>query len=380
MKKILFALFFLYPCLGYGLDLYQNHSFSLSLKGYYKNLSFTSKRRVTDSLYEANLNRVRTEWETRGLSFFSAKIIWDHELINGNYLETEEFAARQSQREESYPDMNYDLIRKKNFFYGQSFYRAYLKCDKGPVVFTLGRQRIDWGVMHLFSPADLLTRLPIFDVEKDERVGTTAANLEVLIGEGLKLNPIYTLNPDFDQSQTGMRVTKTLGHFDFSALGGRFRRDGIFGFDFAGDVQKAGIRGEVIYDLADKGDHFIQGAVGMDYGFENTFYLALEYFFNGHGGVGNALVVDPSSGVLIQSNQRHFVSLNLKYDLTPLWKVMMQNIVDIRGGSIFINPESQYSFFDWLEVAGGAQIPVGHAGGEFTSIPNLYYLQTRLFF
>ncbi len=375
MKKILLGLLLLYPCLGYGFDLYQKDSFSLGLKGYYKNLFFTSKRRATNRLYQADLNRVRTEWEAHGLRFFSAKIIWDNELIGGNYLQTEEFAARQSQREEPYPDMNYDLIQKKNFFYGQSFYRAYLKFDDGPVVFTLGRQRIDWGVMHFFSPADLFTRLPLFDVEKDERVGTTAANLEIAVGGSLKINPVYTINPDFDQSRMGMRVTKTRGHFDFSLLGGRFRRDGIFGLDFAGDIHKAGIRGELIYDLADRGDRFIQGAAGIDYGFENTFYMALEYFFNGHGGVGT-----PGSGVLIQSNQRHFVSLNLKYDITPLWKVMMQNIVDLRGGSLFINPESQYSLFDWLEGVVGAHFPVGRNSGEFTPIPNVYYLQTQVYF
>lgn len=362
-------------------SLYDNPHFSIDLKGSYKNLGFISKRRATDTVIEADINRLRTEWDVHALKAFSAKVIWDNEIIGGRYGGTEEFAARQGTRGEPYLNMDYELVRKNRFFYGQQFYRAYFKFDQEPVTLVMGRQKIDWGVMHAFSPVDLFTRLPIFDIEKEERVGNTAANLMIAPREGLKLNMVYAFHPTFDRSRLAGRVTKTLGHYDVSVLGGRFLRDKIFGFDFTGDLKKAGVRGELIYDHADVGKNFVQGAVGIDYGFENTFYFLIEYFYNGQG-TNNATTLTPfpPSGVQIQSVHQNFLATLVKYEPTPLWRVSLQNDIDLNGGSFFINPETKYSFYDWLEGVAGAHFPIGRSQGEFTPIPNVYYFQTQVYF
>ncbi len=372
LKKLLGLLFFfIIPCSSSASGLYVSDKFSLSLKGYYKNLNFVSKRAATGSTMGAELNRIRTEWDAKIGKTFSTKVIWDNELIAGDYVNSEEFAARQTQRNLPYLNMDYELVRKTDFFYGQSFYRAYGQIDTGPVQLTVGRQKIGWGVMRLFSPVDLFTRLPIFDIEKEEKVGTTAANLTLSLSPSLKINPVYAFHPDFDQTRLGGRITKTIGRFDLSALGGKFLTDEIFGFDFTGDIKKAGVRGEVIYDRTETGGDFVQFAGGIDYGFENSFYTALEYFHNGRG-ISNA--------VQIQTVHPNFLGLNLKYDLSPLWTVAAETVVDLNGGSVFLFPETRYSLFEWAEIAVGGQIPVGKSGGEFTTVPNAFYFQTQFFF
>lgn len=365
---------------AYAIDLYKSEDLSLSLKGYYKNLYFNTKRQATDAEMHADINRIRTEWDAKFWKVLSAKVIWDNELIGGNYVASEEFNLRQTQRADPYLDLDYDLVRQSDFFYGQQLYRAYARLDAGPVVFTAGRQKVDWGVMRLFSPVDLFTRLPLFDIEKDERVGATAANLMIAPAPGLKINPVYAVHPDFDRARLGGRLTKTLGHFDVSVLGGKFLQDEVFGFDVAGDVKKAGVRGEFIYDRSEAGPDFVQFAAGVDYGWENSLYVAFEYFYNGQGTNNPVTAVFLPGGSQIQSVHENFVSLQVKYDITPLWKVTMMGIVDINGGSVFLNPETRYAPLTWLEITGGAHIPVGKTNGEFTAIPNVYYFQTQVFF
>jgi len=380
MKRFTFFITFLLfsPAVS-AFSLVQAGGFSLSLKGYFKNLYVNSKRQLANDLMNENLSRVRTEWDAK-YKFVSAKVIWDNELIAGDYVNSEEFAARQTQRGQPYLDMDYELVRKNNFFYGQQFYRAYARVDLGPVVFVGGRQKVDWGVMRLVSPGDLFTRVAVFDVEREERVGATAANLTVTPVEGLKLNAVYETQPDFDRARVGGRLTKTIGHFDVSALGGKFLQDEDFGFDFTGDVGKAGIRGEFLYNRAQFVKDFVQFAAGIDYGWENSLYLALEYFFNGNGrGVPLSAATLPT-GTQVQSVHKNFAELQAKYDVMPLWSVMMLTIVDLNGGSVFLNPETKYAPLSWLEISGGAQIPVGKAGGDFTSLPNAYYFQTQIFF
>ena len=155
----------------------------------------------------------------------------------------------------------------------------------------------------------------------------------------------------------------------------------MIGFDVSGDVKKVGVRGELTYNQADVGRNFVQLSGGIDYGFENTFYFALEYFFNGQG-TNNilALPVFPPTANPIKTVHKNFIGLQAKYEFTPLWQVMMETIVDVNGGSFFLYPETKYSVLSWMELSGGIQFPVGKGNGEFTPIPNVYYLQTQLFF
>jgi len=360
---------------------YRSDTFSLNLSGSYKNLFFASKEQATGGRYLADLNRIRLEGEGRFFEKLQAKISWDNELIGGDYISTAEFAAREAARNESYPDMEYEIHRSGRFFYGQRLHRASLQYDASPLTVTLGRQRIDWGVMRINPVTDLFVRPPIFDVEKDEFIAPVAANLGWVPAEGWKVNPVYTLEGDFDRSRTGIRVTKTIGRFDASLLGGRFLRDTLVGFDFTGDYHDMGLRGEFFHDWAVEGGDFVQSAIGIDYGFPNSLYLAIEYFFNGQGTGDRATALPfPNTGPFLKSVYEHFVGLELKYDLTPLWNLLLLSQNDLQGGSVLVNAETTYSLFSWMELLGGAVLPVGSQTGEFGPVSNLYYTHIKLFF
>ena len=159
MRTFLGILFLLIPFTAHGFSLYQDEKVSLELKGYYKNLFFSTKRATTGGDVTAELNRIRTEWDGRFWKILSAKVIWDHELIGGDWVNTEEFTARQTARNDPYLDLDYELARQNGFFYGQNLYRAWMRLDPGFLNLTVGRQKIDWGSMRLFSPADLFNRL-----------------------------------------------------------------------------------------------------------------------------------------------------------------------------------------------------------------------------
>ncbi len=362
-----------------AVEIFRTDAASLDLKGTYKNLFFASKERATGDPYVADLNRFRTEWDGRFFKVLGLKFIWDNELIGGDYVQSGEFALRQTVRNAPYGDLDYELARRRNFFYGQSFYRAFAAFDPGPFVMTVGRQKIDWGSMRLFSPGDLFTRIPIYDIEKEERVGVTAVQVQIPVA-GFRINPVYAFDRQGDRSRAGARVTRTFGHFDVSVLGGRFLKDACVGIEITGDLQQAGVRAEFLYDWAGIGRNFAQLALGVDYGFSNTLYVALEYFFNGQG-TNNAATITPfpATANQIQSVHQNFAGLEVKYDLTPLWMARMETIVDLNGGSVFLNPEMKYSIFSWFEVSGGAQIPAGKTGGEFTALPAVYYVQAEVF-
>lgn len=364
-------------------SLVDKEDFKLTFQGYYKNLFFSSNDLASDKRYCGDLNRARTEWDAKAWSWLSTKVIWDNEVIFGNYVQSFDFAASESLRDSPQMNLYYNIVQKKNFYYGQNFYRAYLKIAPKPLTLIAGRQKIDWGVARLLSPTDLYTPLSTFALEPLEKVGIDAANLAVPFGEKTKLNLVYSINRHFDKSRTGAYFTQKIGRFDISALGGRFLKDTVLGFNFTGDVKNVGVRGEFIYDLADVGKDFAQITVGIDYGFANSFTIIAEYFFNGQATdtFNPTFFLTPlSTANQIQTQHSQFVAVQMKYDITPLLTPSIFTAWDMLGSSVFIRPEIKYSVLSWMDLTAFAHLPVGKSGGDFTALPNVYAFQVQMFY
>ncbi len=380
-NKFIFIIFLFIPLTSWGVTLVDQPDLKFNFKGYYKNIFFTSNELLTNDRFFGDLNRTRTEWDLNFLKYYSIKVIWDNEIILGDFVNTPEFALQQQGRANPFLDIDWQIAKTNNFFYGQRLYRAYFKLDIHPVLFILGQQRVDWGVMRILSPVDLFTQLSTFEIEREEKIGLPAANLMITAYPNLRINPVYAFDDDFGQTRSGLLLTQTFGSFDVSILGGRFLKDVILGFDFSGDIKKVGVRGEFIFDIADLGPDFVQLSFGLDYAFQNSAYINFEYFYNGQKGViPLPIAVAPPTGNQIQSIHEHFLGMQIKYDLIPILTIRTLNIWDIAGLSFFINPELKYSAFDWLDFLAGVQILVGKNGGEFSQFPNVYYLQSQMFF
>lgn len=375
--------------LGWGgaaqakVSLVDKDNFKLTLQGYYKNLFFTSNDLVADTRYYGDTNRLRMDWDMKAWSWLSAKLMWDNEVILGNYVQTFDFQSSESLREQ--PDVNlyYNLVQKKNFFYGQNLYRAYVKINPKQFSLSAGRQRITWGVARLLSPLDLYTPLATFSIEPSETVGLDSVNLVIPITPKIKLNAGYSINRQLDQSRTGVRLTQTIGRFDVSAQGGRFLQDWIAGADFTGDIGGVGIRGEFMVDFAAFGKKFAQLTLGMDYGFANSLTLVAEYFYNGQATDTFSptffLTPQPTANQ-IQTQHSQFIALSAKYDILPILTPSLFFSWDILGSSVFVRPELKYSVLSWMDLTAFAQLPMGRTGGDFTSLPNLYAFQLQMFY
>lgn len=387
LQRIFIFIFFLLPSSFLSTPLFafsivKTEDFSLALKGYYKNISIASVEILNGNPYYGNLNRLRLEFDTEFFKYFSSKLVWDNEWIAGDWINTLEFDTRQAIRDSEYFNLNWNLVKKKNFYYQQDLYRAYLKFDPGFLSFIFGRQRIAWGSAHLFSPSDLFTPLTLFDVEKDEKWGVDAANLLIPLGSSAKLNLVYTLQNSINKSREALRLTKTIKHFDVSAYGGRFLQDIILGADTSGEIGGMGLRGEFSYNIAKFGKNFAQLSLEADYAWANSFYLLGGYFYNGQA--PNRLipffVFQNNSAQPIQTQYQHFLDTQLRYDFTPLFKGNLLIVYDLLGTSFFINPEFSYSITSWFDLSWGAQLSAGRSQGEFTQIPKLYYVQGLLSF
>lgn len=361
---------------GYYNDFPDQKDYSWRLKGYYKNLAMGSET-IDGRDYFVDLNRLRLELTGTWREMLSLRLIYDHEGLLGNYLHTDEFRQIKSAQDQDILDLTWDINDGRDFFWRHTFYRGFLKYESERLNITLGRQRIAWGTGRFWNPTDIFNPFNPLQVERDERTGVDALNLEWFLGPLSSASLVYAPQTSSHMSKAAAKFKTTVSDVDLSLMGGKFRRDAVLGFDFSGTIKGGGIRGEGTFTFAYKRSDYARFVLSYDYAFRNTFYILLEYFYNG-GPFPQFNLIDFTRE--LATLKRNFLGSNLGYDITPLLRADVYLIYDFDGSGIFIYPNLQYSITSNTYVSLGAQLFKNRKNSEFEFYKDLYFLQLQYFF
>ena len=149
---------------------------------------------------------------------------------------------------------------------------------------VIGRQRISWGTGRIWNPTDLFTPLSPTAFDRVEKDGADVVNIQLYLGAFSEVQLVWNPTHAVPEGNTAVRFRSNWRGFDVSLLGGRFDRRWVAGGDLTGNVGKAAIRGEWLYDFGDAGHAgFLKYIVGADHQFTAKWYGLIEYRFNGEG-------------------------------------------------------------------------------------------------
>ncbi|MCB0587508.1 MAG: hypothetical protein KDD06_19595, partial [Phaeodactylibacter sp.] len=145
---------------------------------------------------------------------------------------------------------------------------------------------------------------------------------------------------NFDEATIAGMWKFNTGSYDIQVLGGYDRQNLVIGGGWAGNLDDAGLKGELTYFLPlekEKNDAFA-ATVGIDYSFSNSLYINTGYLFNSVGsttaGVSNLFEFELSARNLYP--YRHAVFAQVSYPFTPL----------LNGGAAFIySPVEVHALF-----------------------------------
>ncbi len=311
------------------------------------------------------------------------------------------------------------------------FDRLNLKLTLGRVDITLGRQAIHFGKAWFWNPLDTFLPFDPASFDRDYKPGVDAARVDLSLGESSGLNliaaPGRTLTYDLgsgkaesgeekvDASFHGTsllgRAYTTLRGWDLSLQGGKVYGGYQVGGGFSGDLFSLGIRGEVSYTFATEAEpekiltpegeiqevdlvpsHF-RAVVGVDRRWDNSLYLAAEYFFNGAGDDDDLLA--PSLRLSLGETpnlSRHLVGLLVRYDFLPILTGSLSVILAPGNSSALLSPGLSISVSDNVSADFGALIGLGprpeegegllypRPVSEFGTYPQVIYLQYKHYF
>ena len=351
--------------------------------GYYKNLFTSSRTLSTKEHYYADLNRLRLQADKQFNDTVSARVIYDNEILANDFSGTSDFdlVRQKNQKDLAFWDAEKTITDRRHMYWKNLVYRAYVKYYSPTFQAIAGKQAIDWSRMRFYHPFDLFNPVSPLDLEKDEKIGVDAVNLELTPLDFSSINIIFAPYKNSSRQSAGLKLTQKIGDYDLSLIGARHYKSTVAGAGFDGYIKEAGFRGELTFTRKHDNKEFIRSVIGLDHNFTPKLYAAAEYFYN--GGAEN----DPGEFLnsyefsrQAMSMKKHILGTGVEYELTGITKLAHYIFYDFEGRSFFFNPELKHNLFTNVDLLLGTQLFTGNDTSEFGNYHALYYAEVKAFF
>lgn len=387
MNRSLLIILFLFSTLS----LYsQTEKFSFS--GYVKDLFmyYNPKKLVEsdgkDISYNLIHNRLNSKWYVNDNLTVCAEL--RNRLFMGELIERYAGFKDIIAGDGGFVDMSFNVASGDKWFLNSTLDRLYIDYSFGKWQFTLGRQRINWGVNLVWNPNDIFNAYSYFDFDYEEKPGTDAFKLQYYSTETSSLELVYKLGDNADEMSLAGMYRFAKWEYDFQLIGGWVGKDIVVGGAWAGDIKGAGFRGEFSYftprESSSAGSSSFVGSVSGDYTFTSQLYIHSGVLFNSAGTTAKAggrdLLIDRDLSARNLSFAQFSVFGQLSFPFSPLLRFDISSIVNPCDGSLFVNPGVSYSLSDNIDVMLTAQIFRGKEDSEFGNYGHIYYARLKCSF
>lgn len=366
----------------HGADGDGQHAGNWYLAGYSKTLGIASEAfDQSRQPYTLWLNRTRLKGSYRVAGRLELHAENDTELRLGDYLRT-----GQSRGDSLAPQRGYWNLRTV-YSDGQhrrvtnDFFRAFAKLSMGDTDMTGGRQRIALGTGRLWSTLDMLNPLNPLQIERDEYVGVDALMLEHRLASLSKLTAVYAPQPNGGPPRWVASYRAHVGGADVGITAARYFGDKLLGVDVVTQIGGLGLRAEMTQTRPLAGSRHASATLGVDYAFENSLTLSLESYLSTQPlSQRRAQFAAQPLRTFVQPADTRYLGVVGSYEFTPLVKLTVVVLSNLRDNSRFCSASIAWSLTDNVVVQAGLQRFSANPGSEYGRGRPLNYVQLQAFF
>ncbi len=290
--------------------------------------------------------------------------------------------------------------KSSRFLLNQNLDRFYVSYSKNAFNLNVGRAPIAFGSSKILNPTDVLTPISYQTLDKEERVGIDTVRVNYSLGALSLLDVGYVLGHkmDFAESAVFARFKTNVWSTDTSIMLMDFQENFMAGIDLSRSIGKASAWLESAYvipkyfneDEKKNLKNYLRTTVGFDYKLTESIYSYIEYHYNGAG------ASDPKRYIFLQNQTAykeggvylsgaHYVAPGMTYELSSLWKLTGQFLLNLNDYSIFNNLALEYNVAQDAFIDLGAYVPAGKKTelvqrSEFGSYPTSFYTSLRFYF
>lgn len=342
----------------------QDDASKFELRGYISNMQSVLFENIEEDWVSDNLfhNRLNLFWYPG--SKISGSLQIRNRFMYGQSFQIYPGYASSIANDNNFLDMSWNLLEEKSFLLNTAIDRFYFQYSLDKFVFTIGRQRINWGQCFTWNPNDIFNVQNFFDFDYEEKPGSDALRLQYYPDYSSTLELVAKLNNDNKLSLAGYYKFNKWA-YDIQVLGGVLdEEDYVIGFGWAGDIKGAGFRGETSYfhpvENSQDTSGILYSGISIDYTFSNSLYLQTEVLYSILP--DNFSISDfvefysgPLSVKKLSFSEWNFFG-QAAYPLTPLWNIQLSGMYfpDLKG--YYVGPGITYSLKDNAELSLISQI------------------------
>ncbi|MFC1770551.1 hypothetical protein ACFLZV_01560 [Candidatus Margulisiibacteriota bacterium] len=264
--------------------------------------------------------------------------------------------------------------------------RVYARLSVLGADYTIGRQRIAWGVGSVWQPTDVFNIFAYsFVVAEEERRGVEAVRIQIPFGIATELEGVVLTAGEFAQSAKGIRYRTNVENYDLSlSFVDMANNEKQIGFDLIGELWELGVYTEWAFRSNDSGGSYSQGVLGINYTFENGWGVDTEFFFNSQG-VRSKDAYDWSAykAGKIMHLAKNYGYFGLRKILDEITYIGMALIINGDDNSLILSPSYTRNVFENFDLSIQAVFMGGEDASQYnpgTENDSSGYLGASLFF
>lgn len=361
------------------------------------------------------LTRLRMQFALRWSDRLSAELSYDNEWRGGIL---DDLFGRAGLVEDSFlglEDQVGDVGRHHAWLH--RVYRGSLRFEGEHLQWTLGRQRIPFGVGRLWNPVDRFNPVGPLSLEGDQSLGIDALSLRWLFSGFSSLQAVYAPGLRSADARAALRYQAVLGNVDVGLTAGVFEEALAAGMDLAGNWLDAAWRVEAVFadphrrtatfaaPTPRRIEPFWQVVLSLDYNFDigSGLYVLVEHLYDGnalglgrgragarlslfqapagpHAPLGVPVSADRFAGSRVISFAPQVSGLEFGYDLISALHGSVLLLRDWKGESTALVPSLVFSGWNNSELSVGAQVFRGERDSQYGDRPPLFYALYEIFF
>jgi hypothetical protein len=359
------------------------HADKFTVKGYIKYLEQVSFTGNSSDVLTNELLHNRLNFKYQPDDHFNARLEVRNRIYYGDLVKKyPDFAALVTSNTETF-DLSKNWINEQAVLFNSTIDRACVEYNDKKWDITLGRQRINWGINTVWTPNDIFNSFNFFDFDYEERPGTDAARIQYAFNASSSLEAAFSpgKTPWNDVSALMYHLNKW--NYDMQAFGGIYKNDIIAGAGWAGNISKAGFKGEVSYfkKLSRIEDSTsVDATLSFDYSFKNGIYVLISGLYNSIGKNQQINIAQLTTEVLSANNIfpfKYTAFAQVSYPFNPVFRASFGIMYSPSGNSIIMLPTVSYSIANnWaLDLIG--QSFFSQQNSVYHSLGNSIYLRVK---
>lgn len=352
-----------------------------SLSGYVKSLESVYVLDKADSILVDHLLHNRLNFKWKFAPKFKAVVEMRNRIFYGEVIRLQPDFADQLGTYDLL-DLSFTWIKGKSLVAHSNIDRVYLQWSKNKLEARLGKQRINWGINTVWNPNDLFNAYSFFDFDYEERPGTDAIRLQYYSG---MLSSIEVAVKAVDSLKNlvaaGLWKFNKEG-YDFQLLGGVMEQDLAIGLGWAGNIRKAGFKGECTYfhpyEKISDTSGILAATLSFDFILKNSTYFVASVLYNsnaGKAGPVNLLTYDLSAKNLSPFPLTFFAQVG--YPFSPITGGGLALMYAPKNHTLFINPSLSYSIKENWDIDLVGQLLFAEVGQVYRDLGQYFFLRLR---